>query len=398
MHPSDRSASQPPLGVILAGGESRRFGSPKALAVVQGRRIIDRVLDALAAAVPDVGLNANDPGLFADLGLPMRFDSVFGGGALAGLHAALRWAVESGRSGALVVACDMPWVSAQLLRMIADRSTSTEADAVVPESGGRRGIEPLCAWYSVRCLPHVERMIEDGELRVHRLMDRIRAEVVPLDEVRRIGDPGILFLNVNTVDDLRRAERKGAPPAVCIIGKKNSGKTTLAVALLSELRRRGVRVASIKHGHHAFETDQPGKDSWRHFNDGQAEATLMAGEGKIALVMRMDGEPDPATLVRDFYTGRGYDLVLIEGYKAGPFPKIEVFRRAVHDRPLYADAGEAAGSYLAIVTDDASLQAERPVIVMDADHPDAHVQRVAMLIQSRFIVTGDGDAGNDDER
>ena len=55
-------------------------------------------------------------------------------------------------------------------------------------------------------------------------------------------------------------ERHGRPPpAVCIIGKKNSGKTTLVVALLAELRRRGLRVASIKHGHHAFETDQPGK-------------------------------------------------------------------------------------------------------------------------------------------
>jgi molybdopterin-guanine dinucleotide biosynthesis protein MobB len=392
MNPTDPSASRPPLGVILAGGESRRFGSPKALALVQGRRMIDRVLDALYAAVPAVGINANDPTPFAELGLPMRFDTAFGAGALGGIHAALHWATECGLSGALVVACDMPWVSAELLRTLADRSMSTDADAIVPESGGRRGIEPLCAWYSVRCLPQVERMIEERDLRVHRLLDRVRAEVIPVAEVRRLGDPGTLFLNVNTADDLRRAERRGAPPAVCIVGKKNSGKTTLTVALLAELRRRGLRVASIKHGHHAFETDQPGKDSWRHFNDGRAEATLMAGEGKIALVMRMEGDPDPAALVRDFYTGRGYDLVLIEGYKAGPFPKIEVFRRAAHDRPLYAGAGDATESYLAIVTDDASFTAERPVIVMDADHPDAHVRRLAMLIQSRFLSAGDDDA------
>jgi molybdopterin-guanine dinucleotide biosynthesis protein MobB len=390
MHPSPDPASPAPLGVLLAGGASRRFGSPKALAAVGGRRIVDRVRDALSTAVANVVVSANEPDLFADLGLPMRADEVAGLGALGGIHTALRWAAERGRSGALVVACDMPWISAELLRVIAERAVSTAADAVVPESGGRRGIEPLCAWYSVRCLPHVERMIADGERRVHRLVDGIRAEVIPLAEVRRMGDPGILFLNVNTVDDLRRAERHGQPPpAVCIIGKKNSGKTTLAVALLAELRQRGLRVASIKHGHHAFETDQPGKDSWRHFNEGEAEATIMAGEGKIALVMRMDGEPDPQRLVRDFYTGRGYDLVLIEGYKAGPFPKIEVFRRAVHDRPLFADAGDAAESYLAIVTDDASIQTELPVIVMDADDPDAHVQRVAELIVSRFVEEAD---------
>ncbi|HEX2207878.1 MAG TPA: molybdopterin-guanine dinucleotide biosynthesis protein B, partial [Longimicrobium sp.] len=261
------------------------------------------------------------------------------------------------------------------------------------ESGARRGIEPLCAWYSVRCLPHVERMIDGDERRMHLLIDRIRADVIPIHEVRRIGDPGILFLNVNTVDDLRRAEGHGQPPpAVCIIGKKNSGKTTLAVALLAELRRRGLRVASIKHGHHAFETDQAGKDSWRHFNEGAAEATIMAGEGKIALVMRMDGEPDPVRLVRDFYTGRGYDLVLAEGYKAGPFPKIEVFRPALHDRPLLDDAGDAAASWIAMVTDDADLQAPVPVMVMDAEHPEAHVRRVAMLIASRFVdAAEDGD-------
>jgi molybdopterin-guanine dinucleotide biosynthesis protein MobB len=392
MHPPPDPHSHAPLGVILAGGASRRFGSPKALARVGGRRIVDRVRDALAAAVPEVVVSANEPALFADLGLAMRADEIAGQGALGGIHTALRWAAERGRSGALVVACDMPWISVDLLGMIVRRAASTDADAVVPESGGRRGIEPLCAWYSVRCLPHVERMMDEGERRVHRLIGRIRADVVPIDDVRRAGDPGILFLNVNTVDDLRDARRHGKPPAVCIIGKKNSGKTTLAVALLAELRRRGVRVASIKHGHHAFETDQPGKDSWRHFNEGEAEATIMAGEGKIALVMRMDGEPDPVRLVRDFYIGRGYDLVLIEGYKAGPFPKIEVFRRAVHQRPLFADAGDGAESYLALVTDDASLSTELPVIVMDADDPAAHVRRVAELIVARVIEGADDGA------
>jgi molybdopterin-guanine dinucleotide biosynthesis protein B len=174
------------------------------------------------------------------------------------------------------------------------------------------------------------------------------------------------------------------PPAVCIVGKKNSGKTTLTVALAAELRRRGRRIATIKHGHHAFETDEPGRDSWRHFNEGQAEATIMAGTGKIALVMRIDGEPDPERLIAEFYAGRGYDLVLIEGWKHGLLPKIEVFRRAVHDRPLY-DAGDtdAAARFLAIVTDDAGIAAGCPVIPLDAE--GAHVGRVADLLEDRFF-------------
>lgn len=382
--------SRPPLGVILAGGASSRFGAPKALARVGGRRIVDRVRDALAAATPDVVLSANDPALFAELGLETRPDDVAGFGPLGGILTALRWAAERERSGALVAACDMPWIPADLPRMIANRAAASDADAVVPESGGPRGIEPLCAWYSIRCIPLVERMMDEGERRVHRLMDRIRADVIPVAEVRRIGDPRILFFNVNTADDLRRAERLGgAPPVVCIIGRKNSGKTTLAVAVLAELRRRGCRAASIKHGHHAFETDQPGRDSWRHFNQGQAEATIMAGAGKVALVMRMEGEPDPVRLVQDFYAGRGYDLVLVEGYKHGPFPRIEVFRRAAHGRPLYdADAGDA-DRWMAMVTDDPELRAGVPVIVMDGNDADAHVRRVADLVME-FAGVADG--------
>jgi molybdopterin-guanine dinucleotide biosynthesis protein A len=78
MHPSADPALQTPLGVILAGGASRRFGSPKALARVGGRRIVDRVRDALRAAVPEVVVSANQPELFADLGLPIRGDEVAG--------------------------------------------------------------------------------------------------------------------------------------------------------------------------------------------------------------------------------------------------------------------------------------------------------------------------------
>lgn len=182
------------------------------------------------------------------------------------------------------------------------------------------------------------------------------------------------------------------PPAVCIVGKKNSGKTTLTVALAAELGRRGRRIATIKHGHHAFETDQPGRDSWRHFNEGGAEATIMAGTGKIALVMRTDGEPDPARLVRQFYAGRGFDLVLIEGWKLGVLPKIEVFRGEVHARPIFdPEDADAAATFVAIVTDSAdeaaALRPPCPVIAIDADDPLAggHVALVADLVEAGFL-------------
>jgi molybdopterin-guanine dinucleotide biosynthesis protein B len=174
------------------------------------------------------------------------------------------------------------------------------------------------------------------------------------------------------------------PPAVCIVGKKNSGKTTLLVALAAELRRRGRRVATIKHGHHAFETDEPGRDSWRHFHEGAAEATIMAGTGKIALVMRVQGDPDPAQLVRRFYSGRGYDLVLIEGWKHGALPKIEVFRKAQDQPPVYeARDREAAARFLAVVTDYPAFPARCPVIRLSTR--GSHVGKVADLVEQRLL-------------
>ncbi|HEX8359203.1 MAG TPA: molybdopterin-guanine dinucleotide biosynthesis protein B [Longimicrobium sp.] len=182
-------------------------------------------------------------------------------------------------------------------------------------------------------------------------------------------------------------QRPEIPPAVCIVGKKNSGKTTLVVALAARLKHDGYRVATIKHGHHAFESDEPGRDSWRHFNEGEAEASIMCGTGKVALTLRIDGEPDPGELIRDFYAGRGYDVVLVEGFKHGALPKIEVFRRGVHAHPIHdpADPGE---HLVAFVTDDINLQSRAATagcFVIPLERDGGHVPAVARLVESQFI-------------
>lgn len=204
--PDAGHAPRPPFAAVLAGGESRRFGAPKALAEVGGARVVDRVVAAARGALGEVVLIANRPELLADLGLRVRPDAVAGAGALGGVHAALRWAAEEGRAGALCVACDMPFLDAGLLRALLDRAADGDADVVAPESTGRRGVEPLCAYYSVRCLPEVERMLEAGERRLVDLLERVRTARIPLAEVQRRGAPDVLFLNVNTPADHARAE------------------------------------------------------------------------------------------------------------------------------------------------------------------------------------------------
>jgi molybdopterin-guanine dinucleotide biosynthesis protein B len=116
-------------------------------------------------------------------------------------------------------------------------------------------------------------------------------------------------------------------------GWSGAGKTTLIVKLIPELDRRGLSVSTIKHTHHNFDLDQPGKDSYEHRAAG-AEEVLVASANRVALIRELRGKPEPslAELLRLL---RPVDLVLVEGFKRDPYPKIEIFRAANGKPPMY---------------------------------------------------------------
>lgn len=145
---------------------------------------------------------------------------------------------------------------------------------------------------------------------------------------------------------------------ISIIGKKDAGKTSLLVALASELRRK-FRVMTLKHGTHAADMDQRGKDTWRHWHEGKAERVLLEAPGERVLFERTDHEADPITLARRYLDGA--DIVLVEGFSAHPLPKIEVFRAAVAAAPIYDPARDNADQWVAMLTDDPKFRAPFPV-------------------------------------
>ncbi len=211
-------APAPPFGAILAGGESSRYGAPKALATVGGKRIIDRVVAAVRSVAPDVILSANEPALFADLGLPTYPDQRPGLGPLGGILTALLRAREAGRPGILAVACDMPFPSVELLALLRREAfgdgeasaTTPRPDAVLPASPNRRSVEPLFAAYSTACIDAIEATLADGDRSVVGFHRRVRVHTIPLDAVEAVCDPGRAFLNVNTPEDRARAESLAA--------------------------------------------------------------------------------------------------------------------------------------------------------------------------------------------
>lgn len=146
---------------------------------------------------------------------------------------------------------------------------------------------------------------------------------------------------------------------ISIIGKKNAGKTTLLVALAAELVRRKFRVMTIKHGTHPADTDQKGKDTWKHWHEGKAERVLMEAPGQRVLFERIQEESDPITLAKRYLVGA--DIVLVEGFKRAPLPKIEVYRLAASDTPFFDPATHDPADWVAIVTDNPNYRAPFPV-------------------------------------
>lgn len=195
-------------GVILAGGAASRYGGyPKGLLTVGESRVIDRVADALSHVSDELLLIANDPSGATWLpGVRTEADVRPGCGSLGGIHAALWHA----RTPVILVAWDMPFVPTDLLRAL--RENAEGVDAVVPSSGSRRGVEPLCAWYDSSCLNAIEERLDANDLRVVSFYDSVRVRRLEPDEVARFGEPTRLFHNINTPSDLELAERDAATP------------------------------------------------------------------------------------------------------------------------------------------------------------------------------------------
>ena len=185
---------------ILAGGRARRFGGrDKSRLVVGGRAILARQLDVLQRVVPRVVIVANDAEAFAGAGVPVLPDAVPGGGSLGGIYTAL-----AGAGGpVLVLACDMPFVTAPFLARVID--AGQEADIAIPR--GRDGYQPLCANYGPACIGPLRRRLDRGALKVVDLLADVRVRELGPDEIAPYDPDGLLLLNINTADDLARAVR-----------------------------------------------------------------------------------------------------------------------------------------------------------------------------------------------
>jgi molybdopterin-guanine dinucleotide biosynthesis protein A len=173
-------------------------GRPKALLELSGRRIIERVVSALEAAVDDLLVVTNTPELYAFLGQPMVPDVYPDHGSLGGIYSGLRAAPGE---AAFTVACDMPFLRPEIVRLVVDRAGA--GDVVIPRVGGQ--YETLHAVYRKTCLPPIEERLTQGRLKITDFFGAVRVAVIEEAELTPYGDPAVVFMNVNTPEELERA-------------------------------------------------------------------------------------------------------------------------------------------------------------------------------------------------
>ena len=189
-------------GIVLAGGLSRRLGRDKAVEPIAGEPLIARCIGRLSAVADEIIVVVNDIERGEQLPLPpmcrVVVDVYADSGSLGGIFSGVS---ALGNEWSVVVACDMPFLNIALLRYML--SLRVGFDAVVPVLDGRP--EPTHALYSKACLPHIERRLQAGDLKIARFFDDVSVRYVSQEEVDAHDPDHMSFFNVNTQSDLDRA-------------------------------------------------------------------------------------------------------------------------------------------------------------------------------------------------
>ena len=372
---------------LLAGGRSVRMGEDKIFAPFNGATLIEWMRDRFAPLFPHVFVVTREPSRFHGLGLPVVNDALPDTGSAVGLYTAV---LAAPTERVICLACDMPFVTPRFLRQLAEQSEGF--DVFVPRHG--EFMQPLCAVYSKRTLDAYRTFIASGGRRIFDIYPDFNTGYLEMDG-GEYGDPDRLFMNINTPAELEAARRRIAEegggwraalqpriqafmdasplPVVSFIGKKKSGKTTVLLGVIGELRERGHRVAAIKHDTHGFEIDIPDTDSYR-FRQLGTEVVGISSPWNYVWQVKTTEEPPLGELIRQIR--EPVDIVITEGFKRQDAPKIEVSRRA-RSTELVSTPDELIG-----ITSDQRFPGY-PVPQMDLDD----FKGLADLIERR-ILTG----------
>ena len=188
-------------GAVLVGGRSRRLGQDKATLPLAGRPLAHWVTAAIGPLVDECWLISNQPLRHLELGFPLLIDVLPGRGALGGLLSVM---LLANGSHILLSACDTPFLQPALLKAMIAQAARGGQDAVVCRSS--KGLEPLPGLFSCRLLPRLQAQVQGNDLRLRTLLTACRTKILLPEEVGREDPNELSFFNINTAEDVARAQ------------------------------------------------------------------------------------------------------------------------------------------------------------------------------------------------
>tara|TARA_R110002049_G_scaffold160164_4_gene325157 strand:- start:460 stop:1578 length:1119 start_codon:yes stop_codon:yes gene_type:complete len=317
-------------GVILAGGQARRMGGEdKGLILFNHKPLIAHVISILKSQVDTIVINANrNIDQYETFKYPVISDSLDNFcGPLAGMLSAMQ-SVDT--DYILTAPCDSPNISPQLRQRMMETLLIKQADIAVAHNGER--LQPVFCLIPCRLKADLESYLQQGGRKIDTWLESHAMATV------NFSDQPNSFINVNHPEDLiaHQSSVKSPIPLIGFAAFSGTGKTTLLRQLIPLLKAKGLEVAVIKHAHHNFDIDVPGKDSYEIRQAG-AQQVLVSSRRLMALVEVQSAdlvEPTLSTLIPRLDCSK-LDLIIVEGFKHEAIAKVELYRSSLEKPLLY---------------------------------------------------------------
>jgi len=316
--------------VILAGGKaSRMLKQNKGLIEFNKKPLVHYVIEATKGFSKQIFISANNQQqVYSKLFslLVLSDDTPGFQGPLSGIVKAL----GKTREYLLILPCDTPFVEAELIARLVNSGKNNKAQAHVAHDG--KSLQPAFALIKADTLDDLRQFMANNGRKLADWLERLDYQIVDM------SDHPEWFVNINSQIDFARFCRKTMykdTPILGFVGFSGTGKTTLLSKLIASLRQHKINVGLIKHAHHDFDIDTPGKDSYVLRKSG-ARQVMVASDKRFALMVEAENyiKPELDNLLEKFTTDK-LDLILIESFKSANINKIEVNRQELEKSYLY---------------------------------------------------------------
>ena len=304
---------------ILAGGKSSRMGKDKAQLTYNGKTFLNRLITEFSSFDEIIVSVAST--LHPLPHIKFIQDENHDKGPLEGLRQVLK---ESKNEFVFVCATDMPFVTKALPEYLAEFFCS-DYEIYVPTVNGKP--EPLCSVYKKSILPVIENQIKNDDLKLSHIFEAVPTKFIPIEKSSLTQK---IFLNINTPQEYADLQK---PFIFCVSGLKNSGKTRMICALLTEAKARGYSCAVIKHDGHDCFTDAPETDTF-YFSQKGAAATAIFSDSRFMLsAIKQTNAEELIEKIKSIHEQK-LDFIILEGLKDSDYPKIEVMRKEVSEKSV----------------------------------------------------------------